>query len=273
MPARFHRRGRSGARPPELADGDSGFGDWWAALAVLALAAVGVASLSGSAEVGSPTPTPPLDPGPRILAAINPSIRSLTAVEEAFASLCREPVLMALELEPDCETGVITLEDDHFNGFGSAELSPIAKEDVAAAITTYLARLRQMPALWDSLEAIELRGHSDPRAMRNPYTTNLVNSQQRPIGVLLFLMSPEGLADVDQEELKRLAVVSGVSFSRPPDDCPEATRECFEAWRRVEIRPMLSESLRRGDWSRTLQDVEDVTERIRAELQAQQPEE
>jgi hypothetical protein len=41
----------------------------------------------------------------------------------------------------------------------------------------------------------------------------------------------------------------------PPESCPEDRRECYAEWRRVEIRPVLSESLRRGDWSRTLEAI------------------
>ena len=88
-----------------------------------------------------------------------------------------------------------------------------------------------------------------------PYTTNMVGSQQRPLGVLLFLAGEGGLAEPDRVDLERLALVSGASFSRPPMTCPEETRACYPEWRRVEIRPVLSEPLRRGDWSRTLEEV------------------
>ncbi len=267
MAARFH--GRRGPGHPGLVDpvADTGFGEWWAAIAVLALAAMSIVSLSGSRD---PAPAPvPRDPTPELLAAISPAERSLAAVEESFAELCREAVLLALELEPDCETGVIALSDELFEGFGSAALLPEAQEDLAAAMQIYLDRLRRLPALWDTLEAIEIRGHADPRAVRSPYTTNLVGSQQRPLGVLLFLVGPGGLPESDRIELERLAVVSGVSFSRPPATCPETTQECYEQWRRVEIRPVLSESLRRGDWSRTLEDVRVATGRIQQEREAQ----
>jgi flagellar motor protein MotB len=227
-------------------------GEWWAAIAVLTLAALAIVSLAGSHE---PITTPPADRTSSILASLQPAERSLDAVESAFASLCQEPVLVALELEPDCETGIITLSDALFDGYGSAQLGAIAREDVAAAMTTYLARLRRLPALWESLEAIEIRGHTDPRAIRNPYATNMVGSQQRALGVLLFLVGPDGLADSDRIDLERLATVSGTSFSRPPASCPERIRNCYSEWRRVEIRPVLSESLRRGDWSRTVQAV------------------
>ena len=256
MGTRFHGRGGPSRR---FDDGDrtgDGFGEWWAAVAVLALAGLAIVSLAGSAapRISSKSATP-LSALPDIAAAIAPSERSLAEVEAAFATLCSDPVLLALELEPDCETGVMTLSDALFDGYGSSVLLPESREDLAAAMRIYLARLRDLPALWSTLESIEIRGHADPRATREPYTTNLVGSQQRPLGVLLFLAGAGGLGDRDREDLKRLAVVSGVSFSRPPVTCPEQRRECYAEWRRVEIRPVLSEALRRGDWSRTLEAV------------------
>lgn len=246
-------------------------GDWWAAIAVLTLAVVGVMSLSGHAESTPPAARSAPQPSPEILASIASAEQSLAAIERVFEGLCQDPVLLALELAPDCETGVITLSDDHFDGFGSAELGAEAREDVRAAFRVYLRRLRRSPAIWQSLEAIEIRGHSDPRATRSPYTTNLVGSQQRPLGVLFFLSSPEGLRDQDLEDLKRLAVVSGASFSRPPESCPDATRECYEEWRRVEIRPVLSERRRRADWARTVDGIRLATQRSQQESDTQQP--
>ena len=270
MGARFHGRSanardagqtiRGGLTPA----GASGFGEWWGGLVAVALVAVGVVLLTGSRDPGAGAN--PIDPSPRMLSAIEPSVRSLEAVDRAFASLCADPVLLALELEPNCETGVITLSDELFDGFGSAALGPEAQEDLLAAMRIYLANLRELSSIWSSLEAIEIRGHADPRAVRDPYVTNLVGSQQRPLGVLLFLVGENGLGEADRADLERLAVVSGVSFSRPPETCPDRSRECYPEWRRVEIRPVLSESLRRGDWSRTLEDVRVSARQLRAEL-------
>jgi len=255
------------ASPANTSDlrGD-GLGEWWAAIAVLAIATVAIVSLTGSSEQTIAI-TP--DHVPDILASLGPATRSLDAVEAAFGSLCQEPVLVALELEPDCETGVMVLSDELFDGYGSAQLGPVAQEDVAAAMTTYLSRLRRLPAIWNSLEAIEIVGHTDPRAVRDPYTTNMVGSQQRALGVLLFLVGPDGLAEPDKIDLQRLALVSGASFSRPPAACPERSRECYPAWRRVVIRPVLSESLRRGDWSRTVEAVRSAAMRAQPETPAQ----
>jgi hypothetical protein len=111
---------------------DDGLGEWWAAFAVIALAAMAIVSLTGSADpaaggIGN-------DPTLRILASLDPTERSLDAIESAFASLCQEPVLLAFELEPDCESRVIFLSDDLFDGYRSNQLGPVAKEDVAAAM-------------------------------------------------------------------------------------------------------------------------------------------
>ena len=207
MGARFHGRSanardagqttRGGLTPA----GTSGFGEWWGGLVALALVALSAVLLSGSRHSGALSPA--IDPSPRMLAAIEPATRALEDVDRAFATLCADPVLLALELMPDCETGVITLGDELFDGFGSATLGPVAQEDVRAAMRTYLGRLRELPAIWYSLEAIELRGHADPRAVRTPYVTNLVGSQQRPLGVLLFLVGEGGLGEADRADLER----------------------------------------------------------------------
>ena len=266
MASRFKGRGDRNAAANASADRGDGLGEWWAAIAGLAIAAVAIISLTGSSPQAIQITT---DQVPRIIASLGLAERSIDAVESAFESLCREPVLVALELEPDCETGVIVLSDELFAGYGSAQLGPIAREDVAAAMTTYLSNLRRLPALWESLEAIEISGHTDPRALRNPYATNMVSSQQRALGVLLFLVGPDGLSDRDRNDLERLVMVSGASFSRPPASCPERSRECYPAWRRVEIRPVLSESLRRGDWSRTVQAVRSAAMRVEQERDVQ----
>lgn len=235
-----------------------GFGEWWAAIAVIAVSATAIVALMGSSDPSAESPNR-RDPTREVLAPLSPAQHELDRIEFAFEALCREPVLLALELEPDCETGVITLSDKLFENGGSGKLGKVAREDVAAAMTTYLARLRRLPALWDSLDAIEIRGHNDPRAVRDPYETNMVGSQQRALGVLIFLVGPDGVSQADQRDLERLAVVSGASFARPPASCPDRSRGCYADWRRVEIRPVLSESLRRGDWSRPLRDVRSAT--------------
>jgi outer membrane protein OmpA-like peptidoglycan-associated protein len=266
MASRFRGRVPRGSSGNAASTGDEGLGQWWAAIAVLAIAAVAIVSLTSSAERTIPLT---IDRAPELLASLSAAARSIDAVESAFESLCQEPVLVALELEPDCETGVMVLSNELFEGYGSAQLGPDAQEDVAAAMTTYLSSLRRLPALWESLAAIEISGHSDPRAVRNPYTTNMVGSQQRALGVLLFLVGPNGLSEADANELQRLAMVSGASFSRPPASCPDRTRECYPAWRRVEIRPVLSESRRRDDWSRTVAAVRTAARRAQQEAQTQ----
>ena len=260
MPSRFPGHSNRGNGSEPNGDRGGGFGEWWAATAVIALVAMAIVSLMGSTDSGIEIP---IDSAPQILESLESATRSLEAIESAFETLCQERVLIALELEPDCASGVITLPDDLFDGFGSAQLGSTAQQDVVAAMTTYLSSLRQLPAIWENLEAIEIRGHTDPRAVRDPYATNMVGSQQRALGVLLFLIGSDGLSEPDREELQRLAVVSGVSFARPPAACPTPNRECYPEWRRVEIRPVLDESLRRRDWSKTVQDVR------RAALRAQ----
>ena len=254
MAIRFRRQNSStrtagGSREP----GD-GFAQWWAATAIVSVAVMGVLTLGGSIQSQRPASS---DNGASraILASLQTAERALAEIDRSLEELCNEPVLVALELEPDCESGAITLGDELFVDGGGTQLKSAAKEDVVAAMTTYMERLRRMPAIWESLEAIEIRGHSDPRALRNAYQTNLIGSQQRAIGVLLLLVGPDGVSADHRRDLESLATVSGASYSRPPASCPEAVRECYSQWRRVEVRPVLSEPLRRDDWSRTLDGV------------------
>ena len=253
MANRYHARGQTELRRPQSPRSDL-VGEGWLGLGALALALIAVTALSGS--TGSPVGRGAQGAATAVLETIRPAQKSLAAVESAFGALCQEPVLIGLELEPDCETGIITLPDAYFTGRTNPRIRPEAREYIAAAMTTYLTRLRQLPALWNSLEAIEIRGHTDPASARGGYSASLLGSQQRALATLLFLVGPTGVAsEIDRADLERLAVVSGSSFARPPAICPESTPECLPHWRRVEIRPVLSEPLRRGDWARTVESL------------------
>ncbi|MBY0396600.1 MAG: hypothetical protein K2X91_09060 [Thermoleophilia bacterium] len=256
MASRYHSRPAvSGAR--RSASLDDLLSDGWLGLGGIALALVAVVALTGSNGAMRAHD----EAATTIEAAIAPAERSLASIESAFGELCQEPVLIGVGLVPDCETGLISLPDSYFSGARNPRLRRESREYLAAAMTNYLTRLRQLPAIWDSLEAIEIRGHAAPNASRAGYSASLVASQQRALSTLLFLVGPDGIANPeDREDLERLAIVSGSASSRPPGDCPEATPECLPLWRRVEIRPVLSETLRRGDWARTLEEL-----RVRAE--------
>lgn len=271
MAIRFNRSTGSARAGDASRATDDGFGQWWAAIAVVAVAVMAVLVLGGGTRSPAVRVTVPAVSADEILASLQTAEHALAEIENGFEALCNEPVLMALELEPDCQTGVLTLGDSLFEANVGSQLTTAAQEDVRAAVATYLQRLREMPLIWEGLEALEIRGHSDPRAFRNAYQTNLVGSQQRAIGVLLFLVGPKGVSASDREDLERLVTVSGASFSRPPESCPEDVRSCYPQWRRVEIRPVLSESLRRGDWSRTLEDVRVVARRASEKSEGASP--
>ncbi|MFO0688525.1 MAG: hypothetical protein U0900_07445 [Myxococcota bacterium] len=249
MANRYHSRPPTSGLRRSTSLGDL-VSESWLALGGIALALIAVVALTGS----SGTVRQQDELARAIQSAVAPAERSLASLEAAFGELCQEPVLIGVGLVPDCETGVITIPDPYFGGPTSPRLRRESREYVAAAVTNYLTRLRQLPAIWDSLEAIEIRGHGAPNGARGGYSASLVTSQQRALATLLFLVGPDGVANEDDRaELERLAIVSSSAASRPPADCPEATPECLPHWRRVEIRPVLSEALRRGDWARTLE--------------------
>lgn len=252
MANRYHARG--GESAPGRATGSSHpFEDGWLALGAIAVALIVATALLGTLaphRVGPATTTSAM------LAAVEPGERSLAALESAFAELCREPVLIGLELEPDCETGVLTLPDAYYSGIATPRVRRESREYLVGAMAAYLARIRQLPAIWESLEAIEIRGHVAPQDVRGGPAGSLAASQARAAATLLFLIGADGVAsDEDRVALERLAIVSASADEHPPPDCSDATPACRTRWRRVEIRPVLSESLRRGDWARTLAEL------------------
>lgn len=251
MADRYHAR--LGESPHARDGGPSGLlEDGWLALGGIALALIAATALLGTSTPARVSREATV----ALQAAVEPAERSLAAVESAFAELCQEPVLVGLELEPDCETGVLTLPDGFFSGIAAPHVRRESREYLTGAITAYLARLRQLPAIWESLEAIEIRGHVAPTDARGGYAGNLAASQARAAATLLFLIGPDGVAsDEDRGALERLAIVSASADSRPPVACTDATPECSARWRRVEVRPVLSEALRRGDWARTIEDL------------------
>lgn len=163
-----------------------------------------------------------------------PSLWSAT-----LESICEDPALQSEGLAVDCETGTITFGDDLFDAASTVQLTEEGIRKLHLAIGSLLRSLRRHDAVWDRVEAIELRGHADPRALRDPYLTNMRISQERPMAIMYYLISDWGLSERDRRDLERLLILSAASHSRPPADCPEPTTECFPAWRRVEITPRL----------------------------------
>lgn len=161
---------------------------------------------------------------------------------ETLESLCSDPVLLAEGIGADCDTGTITLSDDLFDEVATVQLTEEGIRKLHQGISSLLQSLRTHEAVWDRIESIELRGHADPRALRDPYLTNMRVSQERPMAVMFYLISDWGLSERDRRDLERLLILSAASHSRPPAACPEATSECFPFWRRVEITPRLRES-------------------------------
>jgi hypothetical protein len=154
-------------------------------------------------------------------------------------ALCNDPTLQAEEIGGDCLSGTIILGDDLFDESTTAQLGEEGIRKLHVAITTLLRVLRKHDIVWENLESIELRGHADPRAKRDPYVTNMRVSQQRPMSVMFYLISDWALSERDRNDLERLLVLSAASHARPPKRCPERTRDCYSFWRRVEITPRI----------------------------------
>lgn len=203
----------------------------------------------------------PVDLSPQIRAELDDRAALSLAWKQTLTEICENLDLQAEGLAPNCRSGAVTLGDRLFEDATSPQLSEEGMRKVQLALPILLESLRRNDDVWQQIESIELRGHSDPRARRDPYVTNLVGSHQRPLGVMIYLSSEWALSARDRGDLQRLAVTSSSSFSRPPETCPDRSRACYPFWRRVEIIPHL-----RGD--RVRDDMHTLVERIDALLPA-----
>lgn len=228
---------------------------WGAGALLLAaiVAAVALASPDPAREPGPPPASPPERPAPTIAApAPAPALpreaaRVVEAWQEMARELCADERLTAVGIDGSCETGSLTLRNRIFFEPSSSVLSARGRQALRVAAPVVLEHLQRRPRVWESLEALEVRGHADPWADRDPYVTNLVLSQARALAMTLFLTTDEGIAERHRADLREIAVASGASHSRPPADCPEPTRECNEVWRRVELRPVMDDALLRSE--------------------------
>ena len=229
-------------------------GDLFVALAYVGAAVAAILVLVAAVDQRGPTTAPveaPPDPAPRIRAELEQRSALALAWQDALRAICENVELQAEGVAPDCATGAITLSDSLFEAPTSPQLSEEGMRKLQLTLPLMLEALRGRDLVWQNIESIELRGHSDPRAQRDPYVTNLVGSGQRPLGVMIYLSSEWALSDRDREDLQRLAVISSSSYSRPPVACPERTRDCYSFWRRVEIIP----HMRSGDLRHEMQSL------------------
>ena len=133
------------------------------------------------------------DTTPRIRSTLAERSELAIAWSEALQEICENTDLQAEGLAPNCETGAITIGDRLFEP-SAPQLSEEGMRKVQLALPIMLSALRSRDVVWNHLASIEVRGHTDPRARRDPYTTNLVGSQQRPLGVMLYLASEWALS-------------------------------------------------------------------------------
>jgi outer membrane protein OmpA-like peptidoglycan-associated protein len=223
-------------KPDRLGDQRGALGgDYWAIAAYLAVPALVLLLLA----TALPPDAPPAFPESRIVEVrelIHDRTLALQEWPRLLGELCREPQLLEVGLAPSCSEGAITLADAEFFDPELRGLTTEAKRRLRIAVPVLLDRLRASDHIWRHLAAIEVRGHADPRALRDPYATNLRASQRRALAVLLFLTGDERLPQQDRRDLQRLALSSGASHSRPPPDCRARSPECDSRAKRVEIR-------------------------------------
>ena len=230
-------RGRSQGSDPRDSTAE---GSWLAPLAALAVGALCVLFLVAARSTSAPS-------GQSVPGINTQHLRERVDQEALFAihwqqmieNLCKDPVLQAEGIGADCRNGTITFGDDLFDEDETTQLTEEGIRKLHYAIDGLLRNLRAHPDVWERVESIELRGHADPRARRDPYVTNMRVSQQRPLAIMFYLISDWALSERDREDLERLMILSAASYSRPPESCPERNNECYSFWRRVEITPRL----------------------------------
>ncbi|MCH2185378.1 hypothetical protein MK280_05850 [Myxococcota bacterium] len=214
-------------------------GSWLAPLAVLAVGVLCLLFLLAARSTSPPDQRAPEVGAQRLRDRVDEEARFPVHWQQMIENLCSDPVLQAEGIAADCRTGTITFGDDLFDDDETTQLTEEGIRKLHYAIDGLLRNLRAHPDVWERIESIELRGHADPRARRDPYVTNMRVSQQRPLAVMFYLISDWALSERDREDLERLMVLSAASYSRPPESCPERNNECYSFWRRVEITPRL----------------------------------
>ena len=219
--------------------GGIGRTDFWAPIACLLAGIVAVGTLVAALPHAPAEPTHDTRQLQSIRQQLAAPAELVGQWRAALASLCQDAILQAEGLAADCLTGAIRFGDELFDAEDTVQLGEEGIRKLHLAIVRLLASLRAHPVVWQNLESIELRGHADPRARRDPYVTNMRISQQRPMSIMLYLISDWGLSEQDRSDLQHLLVLSAASYSRPPKSCPDRSRECYPHWRRVEIIPRL----------------------------------
>lgn len=207
-------------------------GDYWAIATYLAVPAVGLLLL---ATVLPPDAGVPETRARELRARIHDRSLALQEWPRLLAELCRDPRLLEAGLAPSCADGTITLEDADCFDPTTREIRPEMAARLRRAMPVLLDALRDHERVWSQLDRIEVRGHADRQAVRDPYVTNLQASQQRATRLVAFLATDPGLPEADRRDLRRLAIASGASHVRPPPDCRVRSPECDDRARRVEI--------------------------------------
>jgi len=210
-------------------------GDYWAIAVFLAVPALALLLLA----TALPPAAPPAFSEERVAETrelVHDRALALQEWPRLLAELCRDPRLLAVGLGPSCRDGTISLPDAEFFDPELRWLRAEGQRRLRIAVPVLLDALRANERIWRQIEVIEIRGHADPRALRDPYATNLQASQERASSVLLFLATDPQLRERDRLDLQRLAVSSGASHARPPADCRVRSPECDTRAKRVEIR-------------------------------------
>ena len=160
----------------------------------------------------------------KIAAAANKRNEVLGKLKKAYADA-------GIDAEIDPVTGVITMGNDILFDVDKYDLLPDSVKNVNDVLTV-LANVMLDPDVKDSIEAVEIGGHTDTNGT---YEDNYILSTRRAQAVHdAFVEGDNDLTEAQMKEMEELLVTKGYSYTSPVYD--EEGKEDQEKSRRVEIR-------------------------------------
>ena len=160
----------------------------------------------------------------KIAAASNKRNEVLGKLTKAYADA-------GIDVEIDPATGMITMANDILFDVDKYDLKPDSVKYVNDVLTV-LANVMLDPDVHDSIDSVEIGGHTDTNGT---YEDNYILSTRRAQSVYdAFVDGENDLSEAQRKDMKELLVTKGYSYTSPVYD--EDGKEDQEKSRRVEIR-------------------------------------
>ena len=160
----------------------------------------------------------------KIAAASNKRNEVLSKLTKAYADA-------GIDVEIDPATGMITMGNDILFDVDKYDLKPDSVKYVNDVLTV-LANVMLDPDVHDSIDSVEIGGHTDTNGT---YEDNYILSTRRAQSVYdAFVNGENELTEAQMKDMKELLVTKGYSYTSPVYD--KDGKEDQEKSRRVEIR-------------------------------------